>query len=169
MLDYELKNLKIELNRAQPATLQDFIDLGFKLKYISNGAFRSVHKIKGYDAVIKSFDSSDESHSLRHAEAEYKTVNKILTNKKYKILKPFMPNILYFNQQTGLTVMQFYKNIPANSSTHFISELVNYIIKISGWRIPWDGTDAWGNNFGYDPINNQIVIRDLGYFLPMGH
>lgn len=153
------------LNNEKPKSLKDFASIGLKLYHIGNGAYRTVYKIKDSNFVIK---IPKRKSDRAHAAGEMQTINIILKAKrKHKVLKKYMPNVLYYDKYSGIIVMEQYK-IKSYKESHAIVRCLMDIIDIK-WSFSASAEDAdvHSANIGFDKKGNPKFI-DMGYFVEEG-
>lgn len=155
------------LHWHKPERLKDIKALGIKLYEISRGegAFRRVFKVSGAPIVIKI--PRNKGDDLAHARAEAKTARRIRRYNKYKILRPYLPEIFYFDHDTGIMAMRFYSKVPWNRMNQAGSNAIEDLIDIV-WNDTWEGyTDVGPRNIGLQDIGGreQFVVIDLGCFM----
>jgi hypothetical protein len=152
-----------------PSNFDEIQALGIPIREFGagSGAFRKVYRVKGLPMVIKIPRAGADN--IAHARAEFKTICRINRFKKYKPLRKYMPEILYFDYSTGIIGMRYYKPIrwtPMNqAASNILEDLVD-----SYWKNNWDGvTDIGSGNIGFshdkETGNTQIVLIDLGCLL----
>jgi hypothetical protein len=98
------------LRTHKPKTVKDLKAIGFSLKSIGSGAFRSCYVINNDDLrnrVVVKIPLSGWSN-CDHAQHEIYMIRKINKTKRYAALQPFMPRILYADYRHGIIVVPYY-------------------------------------------------------------
>ena len=106
----KIEEIKYRLNRYHPSTVEAvLVECGFTLTYLAHGQFRTVFKIGGHPLVLKvPFpDVETNDYHRDHANAEHKMYMKVMRSKeKYAFLKPYMPEVLFHSNATGVTLVE---------------------------------------------------------------
>jgi len=149
-----------------PSELKDFKKLGLKLKRVGIGAFRSVYKIKGVSLVVKF--PLNESGKI-HSRAEYDVILDINSSWSHnnKILKQYLPEIFYFDPESTVIVMHYYKEL-SHAKARLVEGVIDNLVKLT-WPFAKDeDTDIGYANLGLSPDGSHPIFLDLGYFTPEG-
>jgi hypothetical protein len=140
----------------------DEIKTRFSLTKIGKGLFRDVYAID--DLVVKiprkSNLETDHTSNLYHAREEIRQIIRIRKMKKYRLLRPFLPEIHYFDQKSGILLMPFYVK-PTKKEAEVAAEILSRLAREVGHH---SGGDIHDQNVMYDFENETYVIVDLGYF-----
>lgn len=161
--------------KHKPTEYDSILHLGLELKYISEGAFRSVYRIKHSNLVVKlphipipntgEFDSDyDEDQALetniQHSIDEVKNIRKVLRNQKYKALHRYMPNVYYSNDE-GLILMDYYETFKKwHRHLDDICRMLQHLVDDLKLEKKWENDIHWAN-LGYD-ANGEIKLIDVG-------
>ena len=152
-----------------PTTKQEIKALGFKVRHAGSGAFRDVYILKGTGLVVKI--PQDSWSTVDHSQNELKWYVKIMTTKKYKVLKNYMPEIYYYDYENGVILMKEYAQFfndkrlkdfwnKVSSLGEVFNDLFNQLLcKKREWR-DFDNS----GNIGWDASNSKLVVLDLGCF-----
>ena len=139
--------------------------LGIKYRLLDSGAYRTVVKLVGLPLVVK-FPLTDMKCDKKHSEYEFRAVNKILRYKrKYRILVKYVPQLYYFNKETGVLVGHYYQPLKGTKKEkNLIANLVSDVVDST-----WDGRrghgteDMWDANMALNKYGH-IKIIDMGFF-----
>ena len=102
------------LRREQPRTTLELLDVcGLPLQLLDWGQFRSVYDVLGTGLVIKVPNQESKGFmtkiNIGHSREEYRAWKKIKSSRyQYRELKTYLPDIIYFNSRSGITVMPKY-------------------------------------------------------------
>jgi hypothetical protein len=156
------RQVKARLTKHHPHTVVQILEnCGVPLKFLDGGAFRKVYEIPGLPLVLKVPISW---RHLQHAKNEYKAWVTVSTSKKFECLRKYMPEVLYFNVNSGILLMRKYAPLkPKRKFSKQLDEIEALVTAITG------GTDAdlgkyKADNFGLAEDGTLRVI-DLGLFL----
>jgi hypothetical protein len=169
------KRAQIRLNQVveifktkKPKTVGEMLKLGIKLRGMDSGVFRKVYKVTGAPLVVKIPQHTGGS-CKRHAVAENRAINKINKTVSLEGLRKFMPVVYYFDNDTGIAVVHYYKPIVPYGARSMVSNLIHQlIIMIWPYAINGRSVDMHSGNIAVDPDTNQPKIIDLGYFSNYG-
>lgn len=106
--------------KHRPTEVSHLRKLGYQPRIVAEGAFRRAYVIPYLDVVVKfpllfrdMPDNKDRTASIRdskeHARCEIKAIRRILTEEHLLPLRRYMPEILYHDYGTGVTVVQRYR------------------------------------------------------------
>jgi hypothetical protein len=169
----EVKKVVDAFKKANPKSIKDIKRLGFSIRHIGNGAFREVYKINGRNLVIKIVEEEYEGElsesSLGHHSAEIKHYTKIMTERKFRPLRKYIPEIYYHNKHITLVkeYETFFKNTVYDdlyprieALGEVLHDLFNLVLKQKrNWR---DFNNS--GNIGFDKDTYTLVVLDLGCF-----
>lgn len=122
----------------KPKDILEIRRLGIHTRYIEEGAFRTTYKVRGIPLVLKvpmcdcnprTEECSRECECVTHSRNEYKTYNKIKSDKKYRALRGFMPKIYYYDDATGIIAMRYYKVLKNTVANIAICDLLNQFFR----------------------------------------
>ena len=125
----KIKNMIALFEEHKPKTVRELKDLGFSVKRVGSGAFRSCfiimqkHDVENCIVVkIPITKPGSTRGNLEHAQHEIATIRKINKQKRFTALRPFMPKILYADYRHGVIVMPYY--YPVRETRGFIVSVV---------------------------------------------
>lgn len=154
--------------RNRPASVDDLLErCKLTLKYLSCGAFRKVYKIDRLPLVVKlptappAEDGESQTANLMHARKEYNAWRKIMRSPRFKALRPYMPEVLYFNRNTGTLLMREYKPVLPFRRRQRMNEInvkVKEVLNLAEVDLGGDKAD----NYGLDR-NGTLKIIDLAF------
>lgn len=150
------------VREKQPKDKKAFAKLGLTLEQIGEGVYRKVYKIKGTKLVVKIPNKGKSS--ITHAISEYEAVYYTKKDNKCEAIHNLLPEVYYFNNDTGIMLMRYY--YPIRSNKYMISSLVKQLVEAVHPYAKKKSTDIHSDNIGragYHP-----VILDLGYFSDFG-
>lgn len=163
------------LTEHRPKTETDLTKLGIRLKYLGNGAFRDVYKVKDIPLVIKFplcecskgyTECTGDCGGPDHSRLEYGVYQKIMENRKYRAIRGFMPKVYYFDDKTGIIAVHYYKEMADTVYNHKLCDLIEQFLRQTlsiGGRVDMK-PDNVGTDISYDgdiPIYS-FKILDLG-------
>jgi hypothetical protein len=153
------------LKEYKPKTAKEVRNLGYKLKQLGQGAFRTTYEIIGVDAVIKFPGGSDFSveDGIEHSRCEMLAIKRITSRKKYTPLRRYMPVIYYHDWATGVVVAKKYQKVRKSRYTEEVGGVLNELVSDLFPPSVIGGSpdlDAHYNNLGTDRGN--WIILDLG-------
>lgn len=131
----------------------------FPLRFIGNGVFRDVYEILDTGYVLK---MPNGQSSVEHAVNEYRAWRQIKRSRrvKFKSIKPHLPEILYFSEHSGLTLMPKYEEPEWGTYEKEMDRLETAVREAFGAEEADLGSEKW-DNFGVDKDGNLRII-DLG-------
>lgn len=139
----------------KPTNLEEFKKIGFKFETIRSGVFRTCHKFKGLNLVIKvPKQSSGYYDGSEHSRNEIAAVAHLKTE---KAVKRYLPEILYHTKDGEVIVMPFY---------HFgfsEREIVAGFFHDLLYDLGYNGGDMHYQNVAKTD-DDGYVIGDLGYW-----
>ena len=160
------------LQQCAPIDPRDLKQVGIHYEFLSDGVYREVYWLKGYNAVIK-FPLQDgtttyrdsEDGSLTHAQREMDGFEKIRASKSP--LRNHLPKIYYQNYETGVIVMgkyntdwmAAYNTKTDKSRRRQVMSLRRRLCRF--FKLNDKNTDYGTDNFGLDK-HGKFVIVDLG-------
>lgn len=149
--------------KYKPEDRRDIKDMGLKLKLLGSGLFRRGYRINGLPVVVKipKEDGENRYESNRiHAIEEIQKIRTIRKTKKYRPFWRYLPEVLYFDENSGVILMPEYgrlKESEANLFSSFLSNLADDLGRD-------DENDMHDENVGWNFEKEEYVILDLGYF-----
>ena len=158
-------------NEHNPSTITEIRRLGIKAIKIGGGVFRNIYKIEKLPLVIK---IPRLEADIPHSRAEYDAVQHCLNSRALKAsyIRPYMPQIPYFNEETGILLMEYVQPLnqtktPKAVKNSIVGILEDFIENV--WPMSFDPTDndIHSGNIGVNKYG-QFKFIDLGYFLPDG-
>lgn len=157
------------IRRTKPTTPEEFREIGLHVTFIGNGVFREVCKIDGQRLIAKfpiadDPEGEDFSSGRKHARDEMKRITALL---KFKVLRPHLPKIRYYDPESGVIVMDWYEKFISDddklmSLGTVMRKLIKVITKVKC-------SDIHGGNIlckAYNPetgARGDAVFIDLGY------
>lgn len=155
------------LIKHQPRTAQEVLDkCELPLLYIGGGSFRDAYFVVGTDLVIKIprwlANKKRYEKNIQHAKDEYFIWRRMRTSRrKYNAFKKYLPDLLYFNSNTGVIVVRKYEKARyTKANNQLIIELEKAITKI----MDTDEADIHYGNLGVDK-DGSVKIIDMGLFI----
>jgi hypothetical protein len=101
---------------VRPKTPVDIlVGCRYPLKYIGDGAYRTVYQVIGTNIIVKFSQSFEWCRD--HALKEYETVTKLRDSKlkRHIAIKEHLPELYHYNHATGVTVGRYYKLLPEDA------------------------------------------------------
>ena len=156
-----------DFKKNKPGTKDEIEDLGYDLKFLSDGLFREVYALKHerevLPFVIKLPKSGNFTSCLEHVKCEMATIKKIKKDNKFAALRRYLPKTYYYNEKSGLVLQKRYISFNTNESTLVATILSNLVSDLNG-----HGGDVHESNVMYilDKTigEKKPVIIDFGYF-----
>jgi hypothetical protein len=159
------KALKL-IRRSNPVTPAQWKALGLKFEYLGHGVFREVCRVKGTDLVVKSPlghlgrdpRKLDYSEGIAHAKSEIARLTRL---QKVDVLRPFLPQIFWYDAKHGQTVMRYYPAIPEKQKVELMGKVIKVLVsKLAGVTMG----DIHGDNVRQKRKDWNIpTFVDLGY------
>jgi hypothetical protein len=155
----------IRLNK--PVTSKQWGDLGLKFRVVGHGVFREVCRIVGTDLVVKSplcygtvkpGSHPDYSEGIQHAKSEMNRLGRLA---RIDVLKPYLPQVFWYDPKHGQIVMKFYPAIPGPMKVELLGKVVKSLVsKLAGVTMG----DIHEDNIRQKRSDWQVcVFTDLGY------
>jgi hypothetical protein len=145
--------------KHNPSSYEEAVKLGIRLKCIGVGVYREVYSVPRLNIAIKFPRTSDEydeswyecnvSHAILEAEAIE------LINSVDEKLAKHVPDIYYFNEDTGVLIVKKYKQTHAYRHYKFVDKIAEIL------GLEEDNNDFIGSNIGIDTDSTKILL-DLG-------
>ena len=166
MTNTQIKDL---MSQHKPFTPQNTMrKCNFTLKFLGEGSYREVYHIVGTNWVIKfpltEWDPAEFSPLVNwllkhriHSRNEIDTYLEIKEKKEFKVLRKYLPKILWWEWHTGIIIQEICKELEENGSNASISNDLDILFK----RYFKGNTDIAVNNVGRDLKGNLKVI-DMG-------
>lgn len=157
------------LERNRPNSAQKLLDAcNFPLKHIGGGAFRDVYQIIGTDILVKiprfGLDSTEPTlTNLEHSREEFKAWKKIRRSKskKWSHLKEHLPEFLYHDWNTGVTLVRKYSPVRySRAVANWCADMENSVTDMFNTL----SADLHYANLGRDK-NGTFRFIDLGLFI----
>lgn len=158
------------LRRHQPQDEQDLLEHGIPLEYVGNGAFRYAYRIPGTSLIVKipkrknyngKYNEVTFDDCRDHARAEHDAYINVKHTVEFKALRKYLPEIVYFDHESGLLVMKEYKTRKWSRSWDAkVRELDDMVQSITGS----EDTDCHTSNIAVDERGRPVII-DLGMLL----
>lgn len=151
-----------QINKWLPNSLQEIMgNCKLPLEFIADGAYRYAFRIVGAGLVVKV--PKVGRNDKRHAKTEWQVYNKIKrSTNRYVKLKPYLPEIYYFDPKSGIIVMEELKPIKGRKQRIEMEKIdglfMSYIDNLSE-------ADVHDKNVGVDKKGN-IKVLDFGYMHP---
>ena len=154
------------IKKKQPLDALDLLDAcGLPLQLTNWGQFRNVYDVLGTQLVIKvpiqESKASGTRINIQHAREEYAAWKKIKSSRhEYRSLKPYLPDMIYFNSRSGIIVMPKYGPVrwPRGRGRHRVIEELESRFT-SALQVTY--ADIKEDNLGSDKDGN-IKVLDLG-------
>lgn len=138
------------------------------LHFLGEGAFRTAYSIIGTPLILKipqlldgseAYDYEGDEINIGHAAVEYRTYRRILFSKDRAIkqLHPYMPDIYYFHEATGVTLMHRYELLRGKGAASKRREIQHLFSDTLGVC----DADFHSENVGVDE-HGKIKLLDLG-------
>ena len=142
-----------KLRAAKPQDRSDFNRMGLRLTYLKSGVFRDGYKVTRCDAVVK-FPKGDEGKE--HTRAEVARIRRLRNS---PVLRPYLPEILYYDSRAGIVVMRYYPKFRSfETQVDTMCNMVERLIRAAtGCRV----SDLHSENI-HDHDGDAVII-DLGY------
>jgi hypothetical protein len=161
----ETKKVVDLFKKAKPNSIREIKKLGFSVRRVGNGAFRDVYSLRKTGLIVKIVQDS-YGCNLDHHRDEIKAYTKIMTNRKYKLLHKYMPEIYYY--EDGIVLMKEYKKFHTygydDTRINAVgSALLDLFNTVMSQKRNWRDFNNHGN-IGLDFKTDQLVILDLGCF-----
>lgn len=113
----------IELfNKYHFESVYDIKKAGLKIKEIGSGEFRTAYLIE--KQLVAKFPTGDIRYcksnwghtAIGHSINEVAAIKKVLKTRKFRPMHRYMPEILYFNEETGVILMHRYDSVSSDKS-----------------------------------------------------
>lgn len=131
----------------------------FPLQFVGDGCFRAAYHVLGTSLILK---FPHDSPDVEHSKQEYEAWKLLTKTKKYADLRKYLPEILFFNESSGLVVTRKYKPLPKGRLPKDVSSLmVRFDDAIDDLFGDTTG-DMHRDNIGIDKYGRYKVL-DLGY------
>jgi hypothetical protein len=152
----------------KPKTLRAITRLGFSLNLIGIGLYRNVYRIVDTDYIVKLPKNADPD-GIEHAKYEYDAQALIRSQRKYRILWKYMPDVSYYDETAGITLMPYYKpvDIGTKQARQLGCALAGAMLDVFKlvWKVnPGRSLDIHDGNIGLTKDGMPVMI-DMGYFL----
>jgi hypothetical protein len=139
----------------KPANLDEILDIGLSLHPIGSGVFRNTYQINKLPLIVKIPMSISWDENVEHSLIEIAKINKIKKDKKYKLLRRYLPEVYYANKQ-GIILMPKYRMLKYNEGRIVSDFIGNMLFDING-----DSGDMHSSNVACN-ADGEYVIIDLG-------
>lgn len=145
------------IKEHRPTTPSEFVKCGVPLTRISEdqGLFRKVYKIRNCDLVVKFPKDAD---GRNHSREEVRKIKKL---QKFRVMKPHLPTIHYFDSTNSVLVMDYCPKFTthekeADAMGKFIQRLIQFA---TGLTV----SDIHSENVHKHVTRQDAVIIDAGY------
>jgi hypothetical protein len=157
------------MSKHKPFTPQGTMrKCNFTLKFLGEGSYREVYHIVGTNWVIKfpltEWDPAEFSPLVNwllkhrmHSRNEIDTYLEIKEKKKFKVLRKYLPKILWWEWHTGVIIQELCKELEGNVSNDILSRDLCLLFK----KYFKDPTDIVVNNVGRD-LKGKLKVIDMG-------
>lgn len=160
-----------KLENYLPTTERDLmVDCELPLKFLGEGAYRITYSVVGTDMVVKipskqkivnDDNTESPSYCVSHALHELRSISRIKRkNSKFKFLQPYLPEIYFTDENTGVILMKRYFGIGSNKYRNLIEQLEEKVREVS--YCDYSDIDNSGN-FGVDR-QGKLKLIDFGCF-----
>lgn len=159
-----LRQVVNRIKRHDAGTLQDVLRVAdVSATFVGDGCFRDVYKVREHPLVVKVPHRREMpmEKSVEHSRAEVRAIKESSSS-----IRRYVPKIYYFNDETGLVVMQFYKcvwDLTWPLSSRMVKRIEEMEAEIeSHYDLTSDDWDSHEGNIGVGP-NGHPVLIDFGY------
>ena len=164
--DKDIKDIKnvIKLFKKHNPSKSEVKELGLTLKMIGKGLFRKAYRVNDLPLILKTprhgCAHPDYDSEMYHMKQEVERIRDIKKSRRFRPFRRYLPDILYFNKDTGVLLMPEYEKV-GNVSRRVVSDILS---NLSYDLNDGSGSDLHDENIRYDPTREGYVIIDLGYF-----
>jgi hypothetical protein len=156
------------IRQNNPVTPAQWGALGLKFETLGHGVFREAYRIKGTDLVVKSplaegrGSALDYREGIQHSKSE---MNRLGRFARIDVLKPFLPQVFWYDSKHGQIVMKYYPAIPETHKAAALVVLLGKVVKslvskLAGVTM----SDIHDDNIRQKRSDWQVcVFTDLGY------
>lgn len=133
-------------HKYDPIDLEELLEMGVGIKgtertkkgtifthYLGEGSFRKVYRINNLPLVVK-FPTGEDGDSweenLEHAQNEIDALNWVKSNKKFKEIRQYLPNLHYSNEDTGVMLLDEYVHVNCPGSLAKCRRASEHIAKV---------------------------------------
>lgn len=140
---------------------------GLPLEWLGDGGYREVYRIVGTPYVIK-FPLTEwtglsskvdwlKRHRI-HSQYEMNALMRMRTRRRWQFIRPYLPETLWMDWETGVVVMRYYTSVPSTPSQRKDVRELNDLVK----NFAKGNTDIKCKNCGFDE-NGRLKLIDLGW------
>jgi hypothetical protein len=155
------------LMRHMPKDAQEMLDYcGLPLQHIGCGQFRAAYHVLGTSLIVKvphkGRTRKRTEENVQHSRDEYTVWKRMRASiRKFKALKRYMPELVYYNSLTGIIVVRKYDKLPYSKEHNaLIRELELTVTSVMKTK----EADIHYGNLGRDEDGNVKII-DMGLFI----
>ncbi len=119
-----------KIRALKPKTVADLRTAGIRLRLLGEGLYRAGFKVINCDLVVK---FPEKTGGRAHARSEMRRLSRL---KKLGVLDRFLPEVLYFDRETGVIAMRYYPafedfEAQADALGHLAGVLIRRLTRVS--------------------------------------